>query len=270
MILRLKIFVYNLFVIKLKWWLMMNFNNLVRSQIKNPKTIPIIIINFNQLFYLRQLVDFLQRRKFENIIIVDNLSTYSPLLEYYKTLKGVTVEYMDQNYGHKVFYENKSLQKKYGQGFYVVTDADINFYPDMPSDFMDVLLSLLNKHRQIVTKVGFALNIDDIPDQYKLKNKVLNWEKVFWENEIEKNVYMVAIDTTFALYLPGFPKKNNKNTFYRALRIGGAYRVKHGGWYQDSDNLTAEQEFYLNSANSSSSWKTDAAGNVDSEFTNLY
>ena len=53
------------------------FNAEVRAQRKNPNLIPIIIINFNQLFYLKQLIESLQKRDYNNIVVVDNLSTGS-------------------------------------------------------------------------------------------------------------------------------------------------------------------------------------------------
>lgn len=271
MVLKLKIFIYNLLFIKFKFWWMLHFNPLIRAQRKNPKLIPIVIINFNQLFYLKKLVDFLVARNFEKIVIVDNLSTYPPLLEYYKKLpRTVIVERMKENYGHMVFFQNTKLQEKYGKGFYVVTDADINFYESTPEDFMEKILNLLNRYHTTVTKVGFALNIEDLPDSYDLKPKVLAWEKQFSENEIEKEVYLTSIDTTFALYLPGFPVKNNKDSFYKSLRVAGAYKVKHGGWYQNSANRSAEEQYYLNSASGSFSWRTDADGNINSEFKEVY
>lgn len=81
-----------------------NIKNL--RQCINPQNIPFIIINFNQLFYLQKLVNFAISRGFKKIIIIDNVSTYPPLLEYYKEIRSkVTIERMDKNYGHMVFFE---------------------------------------------------------------------------------------------------------------------------------------------------------------------
>ncbi len=247
----------------MKFWWELHFNSKIRLQLRNPQSIPIIIINFNQLFYLKKLVDFLILRNFENIVIIDNHSRYPPLLEYYETLPtNVIVERMTENLGHMVFFENAELQKKYGRGFYVVTDPDINFYPDYPVDFMTKMLKLLIRYKLEVTKVGLALNLDDIPDHFTLKKKVLNWEKRFWENEVMKDVYKAIIDTTFAMYLPGFPQKFKTNGFYSALRIGGRYKVQHGGWYVNHKDLTAEQKFYQSTCMDISSWMVDEEGNL--------
>ena len=63
------------------------FNSEIRRQQKNFKSIPIIIISFNQLHYLRQLIAFLKKYEYSNIVIIDNNSTYKPLLDYFETIE---------------------------------------------------------------------------------------------------------------------------------------------------------------------------------------
>ena len=93
------------------------FNAEVRAQRKNPNLIPIIIINFNQLFYLKQLIESLQKRDYNNIVIIDNLSTYQPLLDYYKTIETeVNIHRLKTNEGHLSFWEQSDLVKKYTKG----------------------------------------------------------------------------------------------------------------------------------------------------------
>lgn len=245
------------------------FNNYIKEQRKNTLNIPIIIINFNQLENLKHLIDFLLKRKFSNIVIVDNNSDYAPLIEYYETIKGkVKVERMDNNYGHMVFFKNPALLKKYAKGYYVVTDADILPNPNLPENFMDVLLQKLDKYYYHILKVGFALDIDTIPNHYPLKDKVINWENIFWTEELEDNIYKADIDTTFALYKPNYPKKFYvKNTeFHRAIRIAGDFTCKHMGWYLNPRELSEEQQHYLKTSSTSASWKFDNEGNLNSSF----
>ena len=272
MLLQLKIFIYNLLIKHFKMWWTLNFNPLIRRQRQNPQSIPIIIINFNQLFYLKKIVHFLLKRNMENIIIIDNLSTYPPLLEYYKTLEGVTVEYMDKNYGHMVFFENIGLQEKYGKGFYVVTDADIDPNPKLSKDFMRVLLDVITKEFQDVNKVGFALDIDSIPDYYLHKDKVLRWEKKFWENQYPKipSAYYAKIDTTFAIYKPLYPKFYNHIDFLKGIRLAGDFTAIHGGWYVDERSPTVEQVYYKNTASSASSWQLIDQNEKNNMFKILY
>ena len=272
MLLKLKIFIYNLFFIRFKFGWLLHFNKLILHQKRNPYSIPIIIINFNQLFYLKKLVDFLLKRKFENIVIIDNLSTYPPLLDYYRSLKGVKVEYMDKNYGHMVFFENKELQEKYGKGFYVVTDADIVPNDNLPQNFLNLMLELLIKNIALVNKVGFALNIDDIPQSYYFKKEVLQWEEQFWKEKYKHSIesYHAKIDTTFAIYKPTYPTSFANNNFFSAIRMSGHFTAAHGGWYISENNLTDEQQFYRQTATNVSSWNKQNDGNLSARSKSFY
>lgn len=236
------------------------FNKTVRKQKRDLLSIPVVIINYNRLADLKELVSFLQERKHKNIVIVDNCSTYPPLLEYYDQIKDeVTVELMTENYGHLVFWKNQYLYKKYSSGYYIVTDSDILPNKELPKDYINQFIQILDKHKE-VSKVGFALRIDDIPDFFKQKEQVLRWESKFWKNPIGKNLYRSDIDTTFALYPPHF-KYSRLEFFYPGIRVAGDFTAKHMGWYMDSKNLSSEELFYFETANSSNSWKLDDNGN---------
>ncbi|MBD1433814.1 glycosyltransferase [Sphingobacterium sp. DN00404] len=241
------------------------FNKRVVKQRESPNSIPVIIINFNQLDSLKKLIDFLLDRKIENIVIIDNQSDYPPLLEYYKSIESrVNIELMDKNYGHMVFFENKSLQKKYGQGYYIVTDADILPNPNLPKDFIQTMIQKMDKYKWRIVKVGFALDTETIPDHYPLKERVVSWESKYWEKELEKDVFSADIDTTFALYKPFYPTKFkvSKLKFYRAIRLAGDFTSKHMGWYINPRNMTEEQSHYMKTSSGSSSWKFDENGNL--------
>src|SRR5690606_16772924 len=117
------------------------FNSSVIKQRRNPDSIPVIIINFNQLDNLKKLVDFLLERKVENIIIINNKSDYTQLLEYYKNNQPkVKVEIMNEHCRHIVFFENPDLQKKHRQAYYFITDADILPNPSLPKDFIQTMI----------------------------------------------------------------------------------------------------------------------------------
>jgi hypothetical protein len=157
---------------------LMKFDGTVRHQMQDHKSIPVIIINFNQLFYLKQLVDFLIRREFKNIIIIDN-AFYLPTALRLLIQNVVTVEKLNTNFGHDVFFKNRDLQKKYGKGFYFLTDSDIVPNKNLPKDFETVMLNYLFKYYKKVNKIGFAIDTKDIPDYYPLKEKSSNLGKTF-------------------------------------------------------------------------------------------
>lgn len=231
--------------------------------VAESKEIPIIITSFNQLEYLTRLIDFLLSKGFLNIVIIDNNSTYEPLLQYFGHIESkVTIHRLKKNYGHLVFWKRVDLFVKYGNGYYVVTDPDIVPLESCPDDFLLNFHSILLKNKKRM-KVGFGLKIDDIPLTNPNREKVVQWESKFWKNKISKGIFDADIDTTFALYKPFYHRKNKK--FKTALRTDYPYVALHGGWYVDLDNLSEEQIFYFNTANDSSSWKIKKCGNIANE-----
>ncbi|WP_170309829.1 glycosyltransferase [Seonamhaeicola maritimus] len=233
-------------------------NTVVKHQMANFKSIPIIIISFNQLLYLEKLVSFLLNKEYTNIIIVDNNSSYKPLLEYFKNIENkVTLYRLKTNDGHLALWKNTTIFNTHCKGYYAVTDADVVPLNECPDDFMKYFRKLLDK-AWLCTKVGFSLKIDDVPDTNPNKKHVLEWESKFWTTKINSLAYKAEIDTTFALYRPGYQYK--LKDFTKAWRTDYPMQAIHGGWYLDVDNLTEEQAYYINTANQSASWNIDSKG----------
>lgn len=225
-------------------------NKTVRLQEKNPLSIPVVIINYNRLNDLKKLVNFLIKRKHENIIIIDNNSSYPPLLKYYDEMEEqVTIERLKSNDGHLVFWKNEKLNTKYSKGYHIVTDFDIIPNDELPEDYINQLISLLNKHKE-VTKIGFALRLDDLSED---KQWVIPWEKPYWRHPIGNEMYSAPIDTTFAIYPPRY--RFNYANFYNGIRVAGDFLAQHGGYYIHEDNLSEEDIYYYETASNSSSWK---------------
>ncbi|WP_298903221.1 glycosyltransferase family 2 protein [uncultured Psychroserpens sp.] len=254
---------------KLNVWYNHNFNTTVRSQLKDPKCIPIIIISFNQLRDLKQLVDFLLKHNYSNVVIVDNNSTYKPLLDYFEIINDkVTVCQLEHNIGHLSFWKSETIFKKYSSGYYVVTDADIVPVNGCPDTFMSTLRVLLDEAFDR-TKVGFSLKLDDIPDTNPNKEKIKQWEAQFWDYKIKPKVFKAEIDTTFAMYRPNYSYQ--LKDFTKAWRTDFPLQARHGGWYLDINNLSDEQEYYMKTANASASWKTNKDGElINSTHKPLY
>ncbi|MBR6838258.1 MAG: hypothetical protein IKM94_01690 [Alphaproteobacteria bacterium] len=209
---------------------------------------PVFVISFNQLSYVKQMVSWLKKYGFSNIHIVDNKSTYKPLLNYLKKVDCV-VHNMDKNYGHTVVWTSGQFDDIITKQCYIVSDCDIAPNPNLPKDFMHNLYQILGQYPYI-TKVGFALNIHDLPNTDKNKT-VKKWEDKFWKREIDKDLYYADIDTTFALYRPGKLAMDTKQ-FYSALRVAGNMTAIHLPWFETKE--TKETEFYKKTANISASW----------------
>lgn len=217
------------------------------------KRFPIIINNFNRLEYLRQQVEWLRGAGYNNLHIIDNGSTFPPLLHYYKTVKA-TVYFLDRNVGHEAFWRTHLFQR-FGRYYHVLTDPDV--LPDevTPPDFLRHFYEILLRY-PLIKKVGFGLRIDNIPDHYPKKKEVIEWESQYHQTPFEEGLYRARIDTTFALYRPGAMFQCWNET----LRTGAPYLLRHMSWYENPGDPTDETTYYINAISGVSTWYKSLSG----------
>lgn len=222
---------------------------LFAERVGDYKRIPIIINNFNRLTFLQMLVEALEKRGYRNIYIIDNNSTYPPLLEYYDKSPH-TVFRLKENVGYLSLWKT-DIYKRFRNRWFVYTDPDILPGDTCPEDFLDYFLSVMKRYPR-ASKVGFALRIDDLPDTFSKKNEVQEWESQYWTRPLEKDLYRAPIDTTFALYRPNIKWGSYIKDFM--IRVGGDYTARHLPWYNDDGNLSEEEKYYLNHIKTSTHW----------------
>jgi glycosyltransferase involved in cell wall biosynthesis len=204
------------------------------------KSIPIFINVYNRLQSLMTLLAWLETAGYHNIVLIDNGSTYPPLLHYLNEVAHRVIR-LPENMGQYALWRarvREGLDVR-DQPF-VYTDSDIVPDPDCPVDVLARFEELLRKYAW-ADKVGFGLRIDDIPDYYARKADVLRWEGQYWdrEHELEPRVFKAAIDTTFALYRP-----TASGHSLNAIRTGAPYMARHWPWYVDSQQPDAETLYY--------------------------
>lgn len=244
----------------LKWFIPEIKKRLYGIKSINYKDIPIIINNYNRLEMLLTLIHSLESRGYHNLYIIDNQSTYPPLLEYYTKLP-YPVYMLNKNVGHLALWKT-GIYKQFSESYYAYTDSDLEIHPDCPDNFIEKFISLLQKYPKAL-KAGFSICIDDLPDHYKFKEKVIEWESVFWKHEIEPNVFKALIDTTFAVYKPYFVGEPIDPDCF-CIRTGFPYSVRHLPWYINSDDLSQEEAYYLGHINSLTHWSLQNKLNADS------
>ena len=215
--------------------------------ISDFKRIPIIINNYNRLTTLTRLIEALEERGYRNIYIIDNASTYPPLLKYYETCP-YHIFRLKKNIGHKSIWKT-GIYKKFWRSYYVYTDSDVVPIASCPDDFIEHFCRIMMRY-EYATKVGFGLKIDDLPEVFKHKHQIINDESDHWRWEVEKDLYRSVIDTTFALYRPF--SKTNTNWYMEHYRTGGQYMLHHLPWYNDTKKLSEEELFYIKSCSKSS------------------
>jgi len=191
-------------------------------------------------------------------LIIDNQSTYPPLLEYYKRIDHpcVQVIYLNFNSWRKgAEYIGKKKLKDFDK--FIITDSDLLPYRDTPRDLVSHISKLLDKYPSY-NHIGTSLEIKDLPDHYPLKQTVVKYESRFWQDLINEEVYNAKIDTTFAMY-------RNSSTILAtepALRSARPYRLKHVDWYLDPTEHSAEYEYYLRSCKSFATWAHESKRKV--------
>ncbi len=202
---------------------------------------PVFIPCRDRLTPLLPLIGWLERVGQTEIYLLDNDSTFPPLLQYYRETRH-HVLYLKQNLGHRALWHAGLLETLGVTGKYIVTDPDVVPTENCPDDAIDVLSVALDQFPDRV-KAGFGIQIDDLPDHFPRKSEVLNWESQFWKTKIAPGLYDADIDTTFALYRPGLPV-----SYGPSIRTGPPYLIRHIPWYADPAHLSAEEVFYFQRA----------------------
>ena len=222
------------------------------------KNIPIVILNRDRLYPLIDQVTVLKRKGYNNITIIDNQSTYPPLLEWYKNCNlDIFYNNITENSCHA--FRDLVLMKhpkfiEITSDWFVFNDSDIIPAKGVPDDFIEHLIAYAIKHNK--TKVGMSIEINDIDLNYPLNAWVHSYESTYWTNAIvdgDVELYPHPIDTTFAVHAPHVIPTWSNDT----LRVGYPYVVKHAPFYYDPNNLPEDEKYYLAHMNKqSSNWSS--------------
>ena len=206
------------------------------------RDVPVVINSFNRSRPLQRLVDWLLRAEHARIVVVDNASSYPPLLRYLAELEGrgrVTVVRLDANLGHLAVWRGGLLERLRIDSEYVYTDPDVVPAESCPLDLVGRLQAILADNPDLAV-AGVGMRLDDLPDAYGHKALVLAWERQFWRAPAAPGLFHAPIDTTFALYRPG----SGHALGSPAVRTGWPYLAAHEGWYLDHAAPSEEDLFY--------------------------
>ena len=216
---------------------------------KDRRKIPVIINNFNRYSMLSGLIDKLLEAELSNLIILDNNSTYLPLIDYYSVTPAKVV-YLRRNIGYLALWESGFISS-IGNSPFIYTDPDVVPDDNCPIDFIDVLFESLICHPQL-DKVGLALRLDDLPNSSPVTSDVIRHEQMYWQRRFSKNLYQASIDTTLALYRPG----RCGGYWLNAGRTEWPYVARHMPWYFDPARLDNEETFYRSQVLTETYWSS--------------
>jgi hypothetical protein len=205
------------------------------------REVPIIINSFNRLSCLERLVGWLQQASYVNLHVIDNASTYPPLLAYLKELersRQAKITRLGQNLGPRGLWRHDLLRRLRINTEYVYSDPDVVSVQECPHDLVGRLQSVLTERRDVAV-VGVGLRLDDLPDTYRYKEQAIAWERQFWTRPAGPGLFYASIDTTFALYRPGGSRRGGF-----MLRTDWPYMAMHEGWYRNHTEPSEEDIFY--------------------------
>lgn len=188
-----------------------------------PQPVTVVVNNRDLLTWPRAMVGAIE--KFEGlsgIVIIDNGSTYEPLLDWYSRIPHTVVRLA--NLGHTAPWSEEA-RAHIKTRFYVVTDPDMGL-DETPRDCLLHLQECLARHPR-AGKIGLGLRIDDVPPQSPYFEHVNRLERGYWQLPLfEGGVRPAPVDTTFALY--------DKKLVHRYVVGGGRtdnpYTARHLPW----------------------------------------
>jgi glycosyltransferase involved in cell wall biosynthesis len=219
----------------------------------SPSNTPVFIISFNRLTYLQKLIAWLEKNSFSNIIVVDNNSSYPPLLAYLDALPYNVVR-LKENLGHLAIWKCGLFADTLSRVYFIVTDPDILPMNDCPED---VLLQFYNRLIAYphIAKCGFSLILDDIPAAYPLRESLMAVERPYWNVPLpDASGYFAPIDTTFALYRPGITPDNPG--WLEGIRLAPPYAARHLPWYETGGVMDEDLLFYSTATKAESTFWT--------------
>lgn len=226
------------------------------------KDIPLIIANYNQLTYLHNLINQFRFFYPENPIwVVDNNSTYQPLLDFYKSdfnyekddydyyehPEFTVIRYRENNFignlNHFINWHKPDLN------YMIISDPDISIPFTTFPKFLEVFKAAIDSGYH---HAGFGLRTDNIPSWNKKAGWIQGDEEALKKSpvSIEWNGqqflgFKAALDTTFALYKRengGWEAPMNPKHWDNSVRI---FEAEHLTWYLHPEYQNEEMRNYF-------------------------
>lgn len=223
--------------------------------------LPVLIPAFNNPTYLAGMVGQLLRFPGLKPVILDNGSSYRPILDLYArwAAEGLApgrllVLLLGENLGPRAAWHDPGLLRALPRHF-CLTDPDLALNPALPADFPALLMRVTERFR--IGKAGFALSLEDRHLMVDTPFRHADGWKRIWESEavhwrdpvaapdVEEPLYRADIDTTFALYDQAWFDPTQP---FRGIRVAGRFTARHLPWYRDTGLPAEEERFYRRAA----------------------
>jgi hypothetical protein len=207
--------------------------------------IPFIIVNRDRTTDLKELLNWVYNVNTVpvKVIIIDNNSSYRPLIEYYNQIrekyKNLQIVQIQFNGGVRVI---EQFQLLGGLQHYIYTETDVVPDENCPPDLILKLIELSNKYPR-VHKIGLSLRIDDIPNEFPFKDDILRIETINRSIKTpDGDAYIAEVNSTFALYKKGF---SDFKVRIRNIRTLEPLCARHRFYYYTPNNMPDDVSYYI-------------------------
>lgn len=190
------------------------------------------------------MAERLSRLPDARVVIVDNGSTYGPLVEWLAACP-YPVFRCYENLGQNAAWKSGVVWDERGTDWYVVSDPDLDVSA-LPDDAIEHLKKAFDRY-PTVQKAGLSLQIDDLPDHFPQKAEVVEWESQFWRQKLDPDFYHAPVGHTFALYNRKRPCVSWLQPMC-SVRSAPPYAARHLPWYMDSAAIDDEYLQYMKKA----------------------
>ncbi len=186
--------------------------------------VTVVINNRDLLEWPRRMVQKLERMPgVAEIVILDNGSTYRPLMAWYRTIPHRVL--FLENLGHTAPWTSGVLDT-IGTDLYVVTDPDLDI-DGLPDDTLAHLAGLLERHPGL-GKVGLSLATEGIPADSPYREHVAKYERLPQERATgPEGLIAMPVDTTFALH----DRRVLREYKICGMRAPAPYVARHEPWH---------------------------------------
>lgn len=195
------------------------------------------------------MADYLGGVPGAEVVILDNGSTWGPLLDWYASCP-YEVRRLGRNIGHRAPWVVGAVFER-PSPFYVVTDPDLDISA-VPKDLLQVLHEGLRRYPERM-KCGLSLELRDLPEGLRTE-KIRAFQEKFWTRRLDARYFDAGVDTTLAMY-----HRSRRDIGFAAVRGHGLrtdrpYTARHLPWYVKQGEEDAEEKNYLATASASSTW----------------
>lgn len=207
--------------------------------------IKVFITVFNRFTWLIPLLEDFKKAGCDPVLI-DNNSTYPPLLEWYKKCE-YPVHFLGKNHLAWAFFTTE-LYSLYPDRYFLISDSDMDISL-VPSDFVGVLFRGLENSSGRVWKCALGYELNDLPlNEVTWSARMANDAQEY--NKDEQGFSHCATDLGIALYDRTRRGSNptREPDWYDSLRAPRPYYCRHLDWYMTPETLRDEDRYYLKEA----------------------